>query len=151
LADIVSPHREAINITSQLVAPEVDEAALAGLEMVPSRIVKPSRVAASPVHLECKFHGSLVLPGNSPDQVHHVVIGRVAGVHIRDDVLTRDGKLDVLKIRPIARLGYFDYTTVHSMFTMMPGGPNVKAHQAGLEGRPKRARTANPADARPLE
>jgi flavin reductase (DIM6/NTAB) family NADH-FMN oxidoreductase RutF len=143
--------REFVNITSQLVTPEVDEAALAGLEMVPSRIVKPSRVAASPVHLECKFYGSLVLPGNSPDQVHHVVIGRVVGVHIRDDVLTRDGKLDVLKIRPIARLGYFDYTTVDSVFTMMPGGPNAEAHQAGLEGRPKRARTATSADARPLE
>ena len=143
--------REAVNTTSQLVAREIDEAALAGLEMIPSRIVRPSRVAASPVHLECRFYGSWVLPGNSPDQVHHVVIGRVVGVHIRDDVLTRDGRLDVLKIRPIARLGYFDYTTVDSAFTMMPGGPNVEAHQAGLEGRPKRARSAIPADARPLE
>lgn len=131
--------REAVNVTSQFVAPEIDEAVLAGLEMIPSRIVKPLRVAASPVHLECRFHGSLALPGNAPDQVHHVVIGRVVGVHIRDDALTSDGKVDVLKIRPIARLGYFDYTTVDSVFTMRPGGPNLKAREAGLEGRPKRA------------
>ena len=32
--------REAVNITSQFVPPEIDEAALAGLEMIPSRIVK---------------------------------------------------------------------------------------------------------------
>jgi flavin reductase (DIM6/NTAB) family NADH-FMN oxidoreductase RutF len=133
--------REAVNLTSQLVGPEIDEAAFAGLEMIPSQMVKPLRVAASPVHLECRFHSSVVLPGNASDQVHHLVIGRVVGIHIRDDVITPDGKIDVLKIRPIARLGYFDYTTVDSKFTMVPNGPDIGAHQAGLEGRPKRART----------
>src|SRR3982750_148229 len=73
--------REAVNITSQFVEPDVDEATLAGLEMVASRIVKPQRVAASPVHLECRLHCSVVLPGNSPDQVSHIVIGQVVGVH----------------------------------------------------------------------
>ena len=34
--------REAVNITSQFVPPDVDEAALAGLEMIGSRIVKPA-------------------------------------------------------------------------------------------------------------
>ncbi len=132
--------REAINITSQFVGPEVDEAALAGLEMVPSRLVKPLRVAKSPVHLECKFHGAFALPGNSFDQVHHIVIGRVIGVHIWDEALTPEGKLDVLKIQPIARLGYFDYTTVETIFTMLPRGPNIKTRYAGLEGRPGKDR-----------
>jgi flavin reductase (DIM6/NTAB) family NADH-FMN oxidoreductase RutF len=131
--------REAINVTSQFVPPEVDEAALAGLEMIASRIVKAPRVAASPVHLECRFHGSFALPGNAFDQVHHVVIGRVVGVHIRDDALTPEGKLDVLKIRPLARLGYFDYTTIDSVFTMPPCGPHLGAREAGLEGRPSRS------------
>jgi flavin reductase (DIM6/NTAB) family NADH-FMN oxidoreductase RutF len=133
--------RHAIDITSQFLPPGTDEAAVAGLEMISSRIVKAPRVAASPVHLECKFHGSLALPGNAVDQVHHVVIGRVVGVHIRDDVITHDGKLDILKIRPLARLGYFDYTSVESVFTMAPGGPHIEARQAGLEGRPRKERT----------
>ena len=47
--------------------------------------------------------------------------------------------LDIAKIRPLARLGYFDYTSVESVFTMRPGGPNIKAREAGLEGRPNRA------------
>ena len=132
--------REAINITSQSLPYETDEAALAGLEMIPCRIVKAPRVAASPVHLECRFHCSLSLPGNAFDQVHHVVIGRVVGVHIRDDALTPEGKLDVVKIRPLARLGYFDYTTVDSAFTMPPSGPDIEAREAGLEGRPGRSR-----------
>jgi flavin reductase (DIM6/NTAB) family NADH-FMN oxidoreductase RutF len=130
--------REAVNVTSQFHPPEVDEAELAGLEMIPSAIVKPPRVAASPVHLECKFHASLVLPGNALDQVDHVVVGRVVGVHILDEVITADGKLDVLKIRPLARLGYFDYTTVDSIFTMPPSGPEIQARRSGLEGRPRR-------------
>jgi flavin reductase (DIM6/NTAB) family NADH-FMN oxidoreductase RutF len=129
--------RNAINVTAQSLAAHVDEAALAGLEMLPCRIVEAPRVAASPVHLECKFHCSLALPGAAFDQVHHVVIGRVVGVHIRDDVIT-DGKLDVLKIRPLARLGYFDYTTIDSVFAMPPIGPNLEAREAGLEGRPAR-------------
>jgi flavin reductase (DIM6/NTAB) family NADH-FMN oxidoreductase RutF len=54
--------RAAVNITSRFVPPDVDEAALAGLEMIPSRLVKPPRVAASPVQLECKFHCALALP-----------------------------------------------------------------------------------------
>ena len=78
--------REEVNITSQFVEAGVDEAALAGLEMMPSRLVKPPRVARSPVHLECKFQCVVALPGNEYDQVHHVVIGRVVGVHISDDV-----------------------------------------------------------------
>jgi flavin reductase (DIM6/NTAB) family NADH-FMN oxidoreductase RutF len=130
--------REAVNITSRFLAPEIDEAALAGLDMTPSRLVKPPRVAASPVQLECKFHCSLALPGTVFDQVHHVVIGRVVGVHIRDEMITEEGRLDVLKMRPLARLGYHDYTTVESVFTMVPDGPNMKARQSGLEGRPRR-------------
>lgn len=131
--------REAINITSQFLPPEIDEAALAGLEMVPCRLVKAPRVAASPVHLECTLHCSLALPGNALDQVHHVVIGRVVGVHIRDDVVTPEGKVDVLKIRPLARLGYFDYTTVDTVFTIPPSGPYMTVREAGLEGRPRRS------------
>jgi flavin reductase (DIM6/NTAB) family NADH-FMN oxidoreductase RutF len=130
--------REAVNITSQFLPPGSDEAALAGLDMIASRIVKPPRVAASPVHLECRFHASLVLPGNTLDQVDHVVIGLVVGVHVSDEVITPDGKLDVLKICPLARLGYFDYTTVDSMLAMAPGGPNIQARRSGREGRPRR-------------
>jgi flavin reductase (DIM6/NTAB) family NADH-FMN oxidoreductase RutF len=133
--------REAVNITSQFVAPGVDEAKLAGLAMIPSRIVKPQRVAASPVHLECRLHCSLVLPGNSPDQVAHVVVGRVVGVHIQDEVITSEGKIDLLRIRPLARLGYFDYTSVESIFAMAPQGPEINARRAGLAGRPVKSRS----------
>ena len=59
-----------------------------------------------------------MLPGNSPETLFHVVIGKVIAVHIKDEFLTKDGKVDVARIRPLARLGYLDYTSVESIFTM---------------------------------
>lgn len=133
--------REAVNTSSQMVDPETDETVLASLETVPSRMVKPPRVAASPVHLECLFHSASVLPGYSPDNIVHLVIGQVIGVHVRDDALTADGRIDVARIRPLARLGYFDYTAVDKVFTMEPTGPGLAARRKGLAGeamgRPK--------------
>ena len=46
---------EAMNATSAMVPAEVDEFALAGLETLPSRLVAPERVAASPVAFECRL------------------------------------------------------------------------------------------------
>ena len=92
--------------------------AAAGLEALPSRLVRPPRVKGSPVQFECRLHQVVKLPGRSPSSDHHVVIGRVVAVHIDDAVLTADGRVDVLKLRPIARLGYKDYTSVDSLFQM---------------------------------
>lgn len=126
--------REAVNVSSQLVDPDIDETVLAGLETLPSRLVKPPRLAASPVHLECLFYNSLVLPGHTVANVVYVIVGKVIGVHIRDDALTADGRVDVVKLRPLARLGYFDYTSVESVFTMAPTGPHAEARRKGLGG-----------------
>jgi flavin reductase (DIM6/NTAB) family NADH-FMN oxidoreductase RutF len=132
--------RNAVNATSAVVAPEMDEAVLAGLEMVPARLVKPCRVAASPIQMECRLHSSVVIPGRLPDAAHNLIIGRVVGVHIRDDVLTADGKIDSARIRPLARMGYLDYTSVETVFTMPPpDGPNAEASRRGMEGRPDMA------------
>jgi flavin reductase (DIM6/NTAB) family NADH-FMN oxidoreductase RutF len=131
--------REAVNLTASVVAPEIDEATLAGLEMVPARLVRPPRVKASPVQLECRLHSSLTLPARLEDNCHSVIIGRVVGVHISDDAFTADGKIDVVKLRPLARLGYLDYTSIESSFTMPPpDGPNAARSRRGLEGRPER-------------
>jgi flavin reductase (DIM6/NTAB) family NADH-FMN oxidoreductase RutF len=129
--------KDAVNATSAFVSPDIDEAVLAGLEMVPSKLVKPARVAASPVQMECRLHSSVYVPGRLPDSGNNVIIGRVVGVHIRDDVLTADGRIDIAKIQPLARLGYHDYTSVERCFTMAPpDGPNAEKARRGLEGRP---------------
>lgn len=125
--------REAVNISAQQVPPEVDEFELAGVTKAPSKLVKAYRVAESPVHFECLYYQTFRLPGNSPMSAVDIVIGKVIGIHIRDELITSDGKLNVLKIRPIARLGYYDYTIVDSVFEMVIPGPNEKL-RAGMEG-----------------
>jgi flavin reductase (DIM6/NTAB) family NADH-FMN oxidoreductase RutF len=110
--------RDAMNRTSLIVEHGVDELRAAGLEALPSRLVRAPRVQGSPVHFECRLHEIVKLPGRTPRSDHHVVIGRVVAVHIDDAALAPDGRVDVLKIRPIARLGYKDYTSVESVFEM---------------------------------
>ena len=128
--------REAVNRSAAEVPPEVDEFELANVTKAPSIRVKPFRVAESPVQFECRYHQTLRLPGNGLMGTVDVVIGRVVLVHIRDDVIGADGRLDILKIRPLARLGYYDYTTVDSLFEMVIPGENEDL-LIGLEGAAK--------------
>ena len=125
--------REAVNKSAQDLPPDVDEFVVAGLNKAPARLVRPPMVAESPVHFECKHHQTLRLPGNGKMGTVDVVIGLVIAVHIADDAITPEGRLDVLKIRPIARLGYYDYTSIDSRFEMIiPSTTDL--HLAGLEG-----------------
>ena len=62
-----------------------------------------------------------------------IIIGRVIGIHIEDEFIAENGKLDILKLRPIARMGYFDYTTVDSIFEMVIPDTNKDLH-SGMEG-----------------
>ena len=128
--------REAVNISGMEVPANTDEFDLAGVTKAPSHLIKPPRVAESPIHFECAYHSTLRLPGNEGLGSVDIVIGRVLAIHISDDVLTSDGLIDVLKIRPIARLGYYDYTSIESVFRMeIPGGNEDLLR--GLEGRPQ--------------
>jgi len=126
--------KEAVNRSAEELPPEVDEFELAGVTKAPSIRVRPCRVAESPIQFECIYHSSLRLPGNLPMGSVDLIIGRVILVHIKDDVIGPDGRIDISKIRPLARLGYYDYTTIESRFEMVIPGGN-EALLAGLEGK----------------
>ena len=113
--------REQMNETSAVVGPEVDEFTLAGLEALPSRVVGPPRVAGAPAHMECRHLQTITLPSDNPQSPNHMVLGLVVGIHIDEAILT-DGMVDMAKFRPIARLGYMDYTVVDNVFTMLRPG-----------------------------
>ena len=83
--------------------PDVDELELVGLTAVPCDLVRPPRVAESPVSLECRLDREIAL-GES-----RLVVGEILRAHVRDDVLT-EGRVDVAKLRPLARLGGEQYT-----------------------------------------
>ena len=90
----------------------VNEMVEAGLDPVPSRLVKPPRVKASPCALECKLLRIVDmhdLDGKAVER--HVAFGQVIGIHI-DDRFIKNGRLDTAAMRPIARCGYADYAVV---------------------------------------
>lgn len=111
--------REAMNRSSASLARGVSEFDHAGLEMAPSRLVAPPRVAASPCAMECRVVSDVELrdlDGRSVDQ--HLIIGQVVGVHL-DESFIADGRVDTARLRPIARCGYLgDYAVVESLFEM---------------------------------
>jgi flavin reductase (DIM6/NTAB) family NADH-FMN oxidoreductase RutF len=129
--------REAVNATAEQVDYGVDEFERAGLKKQAARLVevagqKIPMVEDSPVHFECEYYSTIRLPGNPPMGSVDVVIGKVVGIHIKEEVLT-DGKIDVRKTQPISRCGYYEYAVAKETFEMkIPG--DQKAILAGLEG-----------------
>jgi len=109
--------REALNITSANFQHGVSEVDMAGLETLPSSIVKPPRIKSSPIHLECIYQQSIQLPVIDDEHTNRMVIASVVGIHIDDSIIT-DGKVDITKLKPIARLGYGEYACVESTFNM---------------------------------
>jgi flavin reductase (DIM6/NTAB) family NADH-FMN oxidoreductase RutF len=111
--------RDAMNISSATVAPQVDEFALAGLEKAASRFVAPPRVALSPAAFECRLWQTIALPGPAGKTGYTLVIGTVVGIYI-DDAFIVDGIVKTGEMRPLARLGYMDYSvlTPESMVTL---------------------------------
>ena len=110
--------REPMNASSAPYAQGVSEPARLGLEMAPSRQVKPPRVAAAPAALECKYFKTVELHGSDGKRNRSsIVIGEVVGIYIDDRVIV-DGMVDIRRMRPVARLGYLDYCVVDEFFTM---------------------------------
>lgn len=125
--------RDAVNTTAMELPHGDDEFERAGLVKLPSRKVKPARVQGSPIQFECVYLNTVRFPGTPPMGTVDVVFGRVVAVHIDDAAIDAKGMVDVLKIKPLARMGYYDYTFVDNQFQMIIPGDN-KALLAGLEG-----------------
>lgn len=104
---------DAMNISTEGFAAGVDEFEKAGLEKAECESINCPRVAAAPAAMECKLTKIVELPGAA----NKVVFGEVTGIYINDACLT-DGKLDITKYHPLARMGYRDYTVVEKVFTL---------------------------------
>jgi flavin reductase (DIM6/NTAB) family NADH-FMN oxidoreductase RutF len=110
--------REAMNITAMEFSPSESELDAAALELVPSSIVGPPRIAKSPVSYECRSFQLIDIGGGAT-----MVLGRVLAIHVRDDaVMDPDAcYIDVRKLDLVARMhgrGWYVRTT--AMFEM-PG------------------------------
>ena len=95
----------------------------AELESVPSRLVRPPRVADAPAALECKL--LMVVPLKDLEgraTANTLILGQVVGVHIDRAFLT-EGLFDMVAAGTIARCGYLaDYAEVTGLFEMRRPG-----------------------------
>lgn len=105
----------AVNRASGDFAPHLDEFALAGLTPVPSRRVRPERVAESPVQMECRLHAHLDV-GEEP-WVSTLVVGEILLAHVRDE-LWEEAMIQAERLDPLARLGANLYTGLGEILAM---------------------------------
>ncbi len=92
---------EQMNVTAIEFGPDIDEIAESGLTTVPSTFVKPGRIEASPVALECeRFQVTRMESGQA------IVLGKVLGVHVADDAVLDAEKcyIDTPKLDLVGRM-----------------------------------------------
>ncbi len=94
----------------------VNEFTKAGFTELKSDFVKPPRVKESPVQFECIVRDVIALaetPGAG-----NLVLAEVVAMHISEDVLAADGKIDQIKMDHVARLGgdWYSRVTADSLF-----------------------------------
>ncbi len=111
--------RNEMNATSATLPLGDNEFIHAGLEMAPSTLVKPPRVAASPCAMECKVTDIIRLKNKEGGYAdNYMVVGEVVGVHL-DPAFIKDGIVQITEIQPIARCGYLaDYAVLDDLFQM---------------------------------
>jgi flavin reductase (DIM6/NTAB) family NADH-FMN oxidoreductase RutF len=107
---------EAMNLTSGEYDPSVNEFEFAKLTQEPSEIVRPSRVAGSPVSFECKLYQ--ILDFSPAPTSSSLVIGQVVSIYV-DDAHMKDGKLDRDSLDLIGRMGGIQYTRTRQRFEMV--------------------------------
>ncbi len=109
--------KDKMNITCSPLAKGESEIELALLETMESKLVKPKSLKTSPINMECELYKLVDLPVLKENEYNGIIIGKVIGINIKDQFI-KDGIIDVKKLKPLARLGYMDYSVVDDFFQM---------------------------------
>ena len=80
-------------------------------------MVKAPRVKDALISLECKYLQTISIDVDRKNASSKLVLGHVIGIYIDDHIIV-DGKIDVTKLKPIARLGYNEYAVITEVFKM---------------------------------
>ncbi len=110
--NIVSvPLSNAMHESSGSHPPEADEFEKAGLTPAPCEVVGAPRVGEAGVSMECVLDRVLELGSD------HLVLGRMVRFHVRDELYTESGRIDVAKLQPLGRLAG-NYTKIETIFAL---------------------------------
>jgi flavin reductase (DIM6/NTAB) family NADH-FMN oxidoreductase RutF len=118
----------------------VDEFEKAGFTPIPSEIVRPWRVKESPVQFECKVLEVKTL-GNQ-GAAGNLVICEVMLMHIADELLDADGRIDQTRIDLVARMGGDWYCRAHGDSLFKIAKP-LTTIGIGVDALPEHIRLSN--------
>jgi flavin reductase (DIM6/NTAB) family NADH-FMN oxidoreductase RutF len=105
-----------MNLTSGDYNASVNEFEVANVAAEPSHIVRPPRVAESPISFECKLYQ--ILDFSQRPTSSSLVIGEVISIYMNDAHI-KDGKLDRNALDLIGRMGGIQYTRTTQRFEMV--------------------------------
>ena len=130
-----------MTLTAVRYPSEVDEFKKAGLTPLKSDLVKPFRVAESPVQMECKVEQIISLGEAATSG--RLIVCRVLRMHINEAVLTEDKRrIDAHKMDLVGRLGRFWYTRASGNSLFEIARPELPI-PVGFDGLPNSIRTSN--------
>jgi len=96
----------------------VNEFEKSGLTMLKSDIVKPFRVAESPVQFECKVNEIIKL--GTEGGAGNLIICEVVKFHVSNDVLDKNSSIDQRKLDLVSRAGGSLYSRANKGFFEIP-------------------------------
>ncbi len=114
---VPAPLAEAMNATSATLPHGVNEFEAFGVKSAPSVVVRPPRVAESPVAFECRL-SQIVRLSEGPIG-GNAVFGRIVRMHVADSVLGVDGWPDPVRLDPVARVGGDAYLRLGELFHLV--------------------------------
>jgi flavin reductase (DIM6/NTAB) family NADH-FMN oxidoreductase RutF len=110
----------------------------AGLTMLKSDLVKPFRVAESPVQFECKVNEVIAL-GNEGG-AGNLVIAEIVCMHINQSVLNENDEIDQNALDLVARAGANEYCRAKNGFFTVP--KPVSQLGIGIDNLPEDVRSS---------
>lgn len=116
----------------------VNEFDKCGLTMLESDLVKPFRVAESPVQLECKV--SEVIALGDEGGAGNLVICELVKMHIVDEVMNEDGHIDQHKLDIVSRAGGSFYSRAKLGFFEIP--KPIATMGIGVDAMPENVRNS---------
>ncbi|WP_339703144.1 flavin reductase family protein [uncultured Marixanthomonas sp.] len=117
----------------------VNEFVKAGFTEIPSDVVKPPRVAESPVQFECKVKE--VIETGKEGGAGNLVICEVVKVHVDESILDDKGSIDPDKLDAVARMGGNWYTRAKTGMFEVP--KPLRTLGMGVDALPKPIRTSS--------
>ncbi len=94
---------EQMSLASTEYEKGVNEFEKAGFTAAPSHIVSPPRVLEAPVSFECKVNE--IIETGQEGGAGNLIICEVVLIHVLDEVLDDNGKIDPFKMDAVARMG----------------------------------------------